>query len=442
MPIFDSHSWRQADGYAITRNFLEEDANIFFPRIDHRGDLTGITGGEFPIMNYLTYLIYLLTGVQWFPGRLLNLIVSSAGIYAFYKLIKEFFNKDHAFSASLILLVSIWFSFSRKFMPDTFSASLVISGIYFGLKFGKTKKVWQLSIGTVFLSIGLLSKISSFVILAFAVPFILDQTISKPVRLKLILAFGFSLIPVIWWYFIWVPSINAEYGLQTFFLGKSIDHSIPQLIDRFPDVLKRFYQDAFYFSAFGLFILGMIQLIKNRSRKSLILLISSFVLLFIYLLKSGFNFAEHNYYIIPFVPFMCFFAGKGLNLFRNSKIKTLIIGFVLLECILNQSHEFRSKKEDRRYLSLEEVVSKHIPFNQLIAVNGKLNPNLLYFAHRKGWTFFSEELTEKTINEITAKGCRYIIWDNKHSKIPSVLSAKQPETTTEYWTIWKTPIIN
>ena len=84
-PIFDSHDWRQADGYAIARNFFEIDSNILYPRIDSTGELSGIVGSEFPIMNYLVYWMYSIFDVSWWQGRLLNLIVSSFGCFFFYK---------------------------------------------------------------------------------------------------------------------------------------------------------------------------------------------------------------------------------------------------------------------------------------------------------------------------------------------------------------------
>ena len=36
-PLLDAHSWRQADTAAISRNFLRERFNIFYPQIDWRG---------------------------------------------------------------------------------------------------------------------------------------------------------------------------------------------------------------------------------------------------------------------------------------------------------------------------------------------------------------------------------------------------------------------
>ena len=65
-PLEFQHPWRQADGLMIARNFYETDSNIFYPRVDTAGDKTGITGSEFPILNYLIYLVSLVFSYQ--PG--------------------------------------------------------------------------------------------------------------------------------------------------------------------------------------------------------------------------------------------------------------------------------------------------------------------------------------------------------------------------------------
>ncbi len=108
--LIDPQDWRQADGYSIARNFLEVDPNPMYPRIDHAGNLTGIMGSEFPLMNYLVYLIYLVTGVQWWPARLISLIASSIGTYFFYKLVRDFIKREIAFTATIVVLFSIWLS--------------------------------------------------------------------------------------------------------------------------------------------------------------------------------------------------------------------------------------------------------------------------------------------------------------------------------------------
>src|SRR6187551_3709817 len=68
-PLEFQHAWRQADGLMIARNFYETDSNIFYPRVDTAGEKTGITGSEFPILNYLMYLVSLVFSYQHWYGR-------------------------------------------------------------------------------------------------------------------------------------------------------------------------------------------------------------------------------------------------------------------------------------------------------------------------------------------------------------------------------------
>ncbi len=65
------------------RNFLEVDANIFYPRIDIAGEKTGITGMEFPLLNYIIFLQAKIFGYAHWYGRLINLIVSSVRLFIF-----------------------------------------------------------------------------------------------------------------------------------------------------------------------------------------------------------------------------------------------------------------------------------------------------------------------------------------------------------------------
>ncbi len=66
-PLDVAHSWRQITGNMVARNFLEIDANILYPRVDMAGDKSGITGTEFPLLNYIIYL--------WFLDGIIGLVV-------------------------------------------------------------------------------------------------------------------------------------------------------------------------------------------------------------------------------------------------------------------------------------------------------------------------------------------------------------------------------
>jgi len=171
-PLEVGHNWRQTTVTMVSRNFLEIDNNILYPRIDIAGEKTGITGMEFPLLNYTIYIVSKVFGYQHWFGRLINLLISSFGLWFFYRLIRKYFTEQVAFFSTIILAVSIWFQFSRKIMPDTFSMSMIIASIYFGSNYLDSTirkySLMQLTIYTILMSLGILSKLpSGFLLVVF-----------------------------------------------------------------------------------------------------------------------------------------------------------------------------------------------------------------------------------------------------------------------------------
>ena len=56
------HEWRQCDVLGVARNYYNESMNFFYPRIDGWRNLSGITGMEFPLFNYILALLYTISG--------------------------------------------------------------------------------------------------------------------------------------------------------------------------------------------------------------------------------------------------------------------------------------------------------------------------------------------------------------------------------------------
>jgi len=420
-PIFDSHNWRQSDGYAIARNFYEIDANILYPRVDHAGNLTGIMGSEFPIMNYIVHLSYYIFDVDWWQGRLLNLILSSLGCFYLYKILKQFINTKIAFSATLFLLSSLWFSHSRKFMPDVFSASLVIIAIYFGWRYLKdNKSYFYLILYFILITFGLLSKLPAFVVVALITPAIFDNSILLKRKLIFILTSIIALIPVLWWYFYWAPKLTSDFGYYYFFMGSSISSSIQFLITDWQGTLQRFYVDAMSYIGFGLYLIGIVLLIVKKEFKILMVFISGSLILFMFMLKGGMTFAHHTYYIMPFVPIMTIVAAYTISLIQIKWLKFILISAVIFEGVANLQHDLMPKPNLDYRLDFENISNTYTQKQDLIAVNNEGNPALLYFAHRKGWSIPSNSNDSK-FNEIFIKGCKLIIWDKHNSPEPQII---------------------
>jgi 4-amino-4-deoxy-L-arabinose transferase-like glycosyltransferase len=79
----DTPDWREADIASIARNFWRESMNPLAPRIDWRGDSSGVTEMEPPLLPYAMALLTPLFGEDARVGRLLSL-AASLGAFAFF----------------------------------------------------------------------------------------------------------------------------------------------------------------------------------------------------------------------------------------------------------------------------------------------------------------------------------------------------------------------
>jgi hypothetical protein len=415
-PLEIGHNWRQSLTNMIARNFLQIDNNILYPRIDVDGNKTGIMATEFPFYNYLIYLTAKVFGYEHWYGRLINLIISSVGILYFYKILKRFFNEQLAFSASLILLSSIWFAFSRKSMPDTFCVSIVIIGIYNGLRYLYEKRLMNLVLFFIFSSLGVLCKIPALYLLSVLILPLFDNQIGFYLKRNLVIVGILILIVIYTWYFYWVPHLLAVYGIQLYF-PKEIVEGFKELVIYLPDTFEKFYFSALEsFVAFGLFLIGLFLIIKQKQKiMFLIFVISSFFFI-LFICKTGYVFSTHSYYIIPYVPIMALIVAFALEQIKKSKLKTILIFIVIVEAILNQQNDFRIKDSEKYKLEMESVADKFSTRNDLIAINGGQNPQEIYFLNRRGWSFNNEKLLNiENINDWKLKGCKYIFID-KHQE--------------------------
>jgi hypothetical protein len=394
-PLEVAHNWRQTTVTMAARNFYEIDANILYPRVDFAGEKTGITGMEFPLLNYLIYLVSLIFGYEHWYGRLINLVVSSFGINYFYLSVRKYFTSSIAFKASFILLFSIWLSFSRKIMPDTFSVSLVMIGLYYGSNYLDRRASFK-NLLIFFLAIcaGILSKLPSGYMLILFAPLIFDKSLAIKNKIVLIVTGSIAIVPVVWWYFIWVPYLVDHFGFWHFFMGDSFMEGINELAANIPDTFKKFYDTALKFAGFAFFVFGLIMAVVKRNRKLLLIFLLSSLGFAVVVLKAGFNFPHHSYYIVPFVPVMALVAAFGIDQIKKQWIATIALAAIALEGFFNQFHDVRIHQHEP-LLKLETALNSHTEQDDLILINSGQNPTPMYFAHRNGWIAFNRQIDEQ-----------------------------------------------
>ena len=413
-PLDMAHNWRQTTGYMVARNFYEVDNNILYPRLDIAGDKTGITGTEFSILNYLIYLLSLVFGFHDWFGRLINLIVSSIGIFYFYKLIRLKFEEKLSFFSAYLLLISDWFIYSRKGMPDTFSTALVIMGIYFVFRYFENFKWKNLFLYFLFALLGVLSKIPAaylFVLLVFPMD---KKEIAVRYRMYVLATTFLIFIPVGWWYFYWVPYLTKTYGFSHYYMGVSLNLGFHQLLEALPLALEKFYYDALKFTGFMMFLGGLYLVWKNREQKMQKIFFLTAAAFFIFMAKAGGNFCIHSYYIIPFVPVMCFYAAYVLSKLKKEWVLAVAVIALTVENIANQQHDFKIKEEEKYKLTLEPLADKISRPSDLVAINCGINPQQVYLMHRKGWNITTEEAQNPVfIDSLRLHQCKFL-FINKH----------------------------
>jgi len=414
-PLEISHNWRQTDMTMVSRNMTKDLHQILYPQVDYGGSKSQIVGMEFPLLNAFIALANRCFGYAHWYGRLINLIFSSIGMYFFYLLVSKLTNEKHAFYASFVLISTLWFAYSRKIMPDTFSASFIIAGIYYSILAleRKTYRALYYILACIFIAIGGLTKISSCILLVFIVPFLLEKTIDLKTKIILIITLTFAGILTLAWYIVWVPYLNTLSDAR-FFMGKSFSIASHEIIDRLGDICLRFYETAVGFSGFILFLIGLFLLIKHKQKSLLIIFILGTLLEILFLFKTGAQFAIHTYYILPYVPIMALIAGYVLYLLPK-KYATILCFILFIENGARLYGEFIIKPKYQPVEHIDRILdSLKIPRNALIATNGNVSPTVLYFSQHKGWTPSNEQLQNPDfIHSLILKSCEYIVIDKQ-----------------------------
>ena len=433
-PLEVAHNWRQTTVTMAARNFLETDSNILFPRVDFAGEKSGITGMEFPALNYLVYLVSLLFGYEHWYGRLINLLITSIGTFFFFKCIKRFYGDNVAFNSTILLIVSVWFNYSRKIMPDTFAMAFVFMGLYFLTEYLYSKKGHStLFLYFVFAGIGILSKLPSGYVLSLLGLFLFDNSVEKERKMKMTVVTLLIMGVVSTYYFYWVPHLNSVYGFQHFFMGKGLIAGFSDTIGHMDQVLEKFYLEALQIIGFILFLISLVYLMVVKNKQLLLPFIVLCVGFCIIIFKAGFAFYHHSYYIIPFAPVMALVAGFGLSRLSNKTIVAVVLFAIGTESLLNKANDYFIKDEEAALIHLETELDKIGKREDLILINSGKVPTPMYFAHRKGWIADNSIfLNADTLRVMKSKGLKWVVVLKRTFGHNIMLNYKQRYTSKDF----------
>lgn len=424
IPYYDDHSARQTGTATIARNFFKFGINPMYPMSDICGEHSpDYFATEFPFLQTLTTPLYYLFGEQYWIGRFVNWSVSCLGLVFFAKLVDRIFGKPVGVYAMLGLIGSVTLMFMRKMMPDTFSLFLAIIGTYFLYRYLDEGKRRDLLIGGVVVTLGVLSKIPSLMVLTLlSTPFLL-KTI--PLRRKAWTFAAMSLAGLVtaFWYFYWMGHIQEINRCPPLIFPVSLLDGFNTFFFEIPRYsYTRFTKVAFFGPwPFVIFLVGLIYSIWKRQWSLLLGAVAYTVLLLLFAFKTGHVFPTHNYYVIPYIPLMVLFAAQLFHQrWLSWRIALVLILLGIYEPIIKISTDIYLNYEPLEaelYKLLDEAGSGP---NAHIMINGRqIDPTLMYYSRRKGWAITNSTLEKyHWMPDYRKAGLKHLVVDKRRFDKP------------------------
>lgn len=407
-PIEIGHSWRQCLTAMIARNLVEISPDLRFPRVDMGGTGTGIIGAEFPVLNGLMALLHVAFGPGFWQGRSIVLVASGFAAFSFHDLVRRRLGGRVALASTLVLLSSSWFMFSRKIMPDVFSCSLVLIALAQAFRYVVDGRPRRLAIFLLLATLGLLSKLPAACLLGLLAWPVLDRRLAWPRRQHLLMAASVALMAACLWYFLWVPHLVEAYGYPLYY-PRSLRTGLHELwLARLPLLEKFVFQALSSYLAFAACLSGSVLLVRKGGRKLVPVALAVLAPFFYFMVKAGEVFAVHSYYILPLVPVMAVLAGVALARIPGRWFAPAVLA-VCAEGVANQAYDLFTPDRTRFLLKLESIADRYTSPRDLVVVNGGLDPQRMYFLHRRGWSLTDDECRDAgRLKELAGQGAAYL----------------------------------
>lgn len=349
------HSWAQAQRASVALNYYKTDMNFFKPRIHKYDKGEGITGLEFPLVNYIPAVLYKMFGFNEKYYRGFVLFTLFIGLFFFNLLIFSFVKN---YFLSIALLASAYASpvlmyYSTNFMPDVTSLGFVLAAWYFFFQFAEKSKTKYYYICLVLLTLAALVKVVSLIpLVVILCLFFLDhfKFFKKENKLrlfenkgKLIFFAGISFLVVVAWY-MYARWLTNHYKAGAFALDL-----VPMATgDTYTSILLHikslWLYDYFAYESyvlFGVVIIVLVLSLKLANRLLATITILTFLGSVCFVVFFFNQFKDHDYYIIPILPFMFLFLLSFGDLVNKLSVKyfrpiklilIIVLVFNLKEC--------------------------------------------------------------------------------------------------------------
>ncbi len=416
------HHWAQCVRASVALNYYQTDMNFFKPKVHRALDGEGITGIEFPFINYSVAILYKLFGFKEIYYRLFVLLTLILGLVCFhylaYSFTKNYLLSILAVGAAYASPVLIYYS--ANFLPDTTSVGFVLAAWLFFFKYVKSNRKLHLITFFVLATLAILIKATSVIVFGVVFGLIILDALKffhktrnnvplfpQKILLLVLLFLGSGIIYAWYTYANW---LSDHYHADAFLLGSMPLATKQQAIDAW-DFIKNHWVKLYYAKETYNLIIGIciafLLFFKQVSRLLFSITILTFIGSCFFIVLMFLQFKNHDYYFIPLMPsiFLLILTFADLvvrvadNYFPPLKfIMCFVLFFNVKECIrqCKKTYSYRFSNaffaQNGTFIEYEnlEPVLRELgikPTDLTFSGYDGTYCNSLYLMNQRGWTF-------------------------------------------------------
>lgn len=454
IPLVDGHSWRQVTNADIARHFTEGSLNLFVPRVSW-GGLNGVVGMEFPLLQYLTGLLWLLTGESHVIARLVSIAFSVSAVVTIYFLGTRLYGRPAGRAAAFLLAVSPGaVYFGRAFMSDTPMLAFMIGAVlawdrYFDRP--TPARAWTASLLT---ALAALVKLPAILVLAPIAGVAWSRRGWSGLWDRALVAGCAAAVGTVvawYWYADWIylqtgltqavfrPSGTYPQDLAPGVVYTSVSHfaTWERLTDGafWWEMLLRFWR--LYLTPIGFVGAVLAPFFVWRSRSGAVIGLWTLAGIMLLVVSAEGQYL-HEFHQLPYLPPLALafgitaaplFDGSFLSRFAPRRMAVAVVGITLTvvailgfrgsDVLPNLYRVKPGGPAAAHFLEFGSVVQGSItPDALLVTVDytefGANSPMLLYYARRQGWSFDTSSISPYAIENLRVRhGARYFVSSNR-----------------------------
>ncbi len=313
-----THVWRQSITALHIRNFLRYDNNILNPRVaSFNGGRDNISRYEFPLMQWVIAQVERVTGESVAVVKFYQFLIAISFLIGFMFLLKRagFDRKYYWMGIWAVAFSPVIYYYSVSPIPDMLALSFATWALYHAVGFYRSK---QNKLSSIFY-IGLLISLATLVKLPYilfmipAVYLIFAKYRMQWKQYALPFAILAScMIPAFSWYAWVIPQWTVGITKGVFDNQISMDHAL-QIIFYHLKVMFPYRLLNIAFVPF--FLLSVIPVFRSIRKDALLqsMILGFLAYLAYFLFELNMIDVVHDYYMMPFVPFLFYGVMTGIR---------------------------------------------------------------------------------------------------------------------------------